>query len=624
MLLPGSVQAQERQADETNALALVQQRARPPRPRGQPTTAPATAPSPSTSLSPTTQPAAVAPEVPPSEPPAPREEFEPFGYAGPSPLTAPGGVQSDFLPLPDRWRIGLPPDYIQNVRGRPLDPYNLNVLKGDYPILGQDKFFIATLTSDTLFEARRLPVPSGVSALRPDSIEFFGQGDQLFANQNFILTLELFKGDTVYRPRDWEFRFTPVFSGNYLYARELQLTDVDVRRGRHRTDDRIAIQELFFEQHLGDLSPNYDFWSVRGGIQGFTSDFRGFLFSDNEPGIRLFGTFDNNKLQWNLAWFHQLEKDTNTGLNTLEARDQDVFVANVYRQDFLELFGFRHRPDLRLGYTAQLSFHANLDSSSDEIEIDDNGFIVRPAPIGTIGPNDVRAYYLGWAGDGHIGRINLSHQFYQAFGEESANPIAGREVSINSQFFAAEVSYDQDWVRYRASFAYASGDSDPTDGKATGFDSIFDNPNFAGGGFSYFTRQALRLTGSGTNLINRNSFFPDLRTSKEQGQANFVNPGLFLYNVGLDVELTPKTKAIFNVTYLRFADTETIQLLLHDNKIGRDIGIDTSIGIQHRPFLNNNAIFTIGAAAFTPMNGFDDIYTSETLYSVFTAFTFTY
>ena len=36
------------------------------------------------------------------------------------------------------------------------------------------------------------------------------------------------------------------------------------------------------------------------------------------------------------------------------------------------------------------------------------------------------------------------------------------------------------------------------------------------------------------NLVQRFSFTPNLRTSKEQGQANFVNPGLFLINVGAD------------------------------------------------------------------------------------------
>jgi len=49
--------------------------------------------------------------------------------------------------------------------------------------------------SDTLFEARRLPVPSGVSTKDIDSLAFFGAGRQYLVNQNFILSFELFQGD---------------------------------------------------------------------------------------------------------------------------------------------------------------------------------------------------------------------------------------------------------------------------------------------------------------------------------------------------------------------------------------------------------------------------------------------
>jgi hypothetical protein len=492
-----------------------------------------------------------------------------------------------------------------------LEPYKQNVLKGDYPIHGEDLFLVLSATSDTLFEARRLPVPSGTSSKNSDSLDFFGQGRQYLVNQNFILSLELFEGDVAYKPRDWELRFTPVINYNYVRVAETGLVDPDQREGGDRHDEWLGIQELFYERHLGDLSPNYDFWAIRLGVQGFTSDFRGFLFSDNEPGIRLFGNLDNNRIQWNLAWFSQLEKDTNSGLNAYNFRDQNVFIANVYRQDLFWL-----------GYTGQLSFHANIDNS--DFEIDDNGVIVRPAPIGTIRDKEVRAYYFGWAGDGHIGRLNLTHQFYWALGDESFNPIANQEVDINAQFFAIELSYDQDWIRYRGSFAWASGDDDPFDGDATGFDSIFDNPNFAGGGINFFTRQAVRLTGAGVNLVNRNSFLPDVRTSKEQGQANFVNPGLFILNGGVDFEITPRLKAITNVSWLMFDDTSSLQELLHDNKIGRDIGLDYSVGLQYRPFLNNNAIVSFGAAALTPGNGFKGIYGSETLYSVFMGVTLSY
>ncbi len=113
-------------------------------------------------------------------------------------------------------------------------------------------------------------------------------------------------------------------------------------------------------------------------------------------------------------------------------------------------------------------------------------------------------------------------------------------------------------------------------------------------------------------------------SSKEQGQANFVNPGLLLYNIGADFDVTPKLKFITNASYLQFDDTSVLQRLEFQDKIGRDIGIDLSVGMQFRPLNTNNIIFTAGAAALIPGNGFKDIYTSETLYSTFVSATFTY
>ena len=48
-----------------------------------------------------------------------------------------------------------------------------------------------------------------------------------------------------------------------------------------------------------------------------------------------------------------------------------------------------------------------------------------------------------------------------------------------------------------------------------------DNPNFAGGGFSYFQRQIIGLFG--VNLTQRQSLIPDLRASnKFQSQSNAI------------------------------------------------------------------------------------------------------
>ena len=584
-----------------------------PKPSDAPPAAPAAPGAPATPGAP------VAPSAPPG-PPLQTPMDPGLGFVGPSGIPHVTQSTSEFLPLPDRWRLGFPrwDRYGRSfdspyTEGRWWDPYNLNVLKGDYPIFGQQIFFSVTAISDTLVEARKLPTPSGVSTARPAGSQFFGEGEQTLVNQNFILTLELFKGLTAFKPRDFELRFTPVFNMNYLDTRETNVVSPDPRKSTSRFDtDVIGIQELLLEYHLGDLSPYYDFWSLRAGIQPFLSDFRGFIFADNEPGVRILGNYFANRLQYNLTYFRMLEKDTNSGLNRLIDREQNVAIANLYFQDFIWP-----------GYTTQLSFHYNNDQKSTRF--DDNGFIVRPAAIGAVREHEIDAYYLGWTGDGHIGRLNLTHAFYQVLGNDTLSPIAGRSTEINAQMVALEASMDVDWLRPKVSFLWASGDGDPRDKTARGFDTIFDNPNFAGGPFSFFVRQGIGLTGARVNLVNRNSIVPSLRAGKEQGQANFVNPGLFLYNVGLDAFVTPKLRASFNLNYLRFQETDSLRVLLFQSKIREEIGWDASIGLTYRPLLIDNVIVTAGFAGFVPGQGFRDIYEkSSLLYSAFATLTLTY
>lgn len=523
---------------------------------------------------------------------------------------SPTGDQSkqDRRETPDRWRITFP-EYDRygdrGARGRDIpfkrgpwwDPYNENVLKGDYPIKGDKLFMILTAVSATNVEQRRAPSPSGVSSVNPISAEFFGRPEQFATAETLQFSFELFHGDTTFKPRDWAIKFSPTFSvPNYLDARENGIVNIDVRRGTNRTDWHASLEEAFGEVKLFDVNANYDFVSVRAGIQPFVSDFRGFIFSDNNLGARVFGGADNNRVQFNAAYFSMLEKDTNSGLNRFDTRHQNVYVANVFRQDFI-----------RKGYTIQGSFHYNDDRRS--VEFDRNGFLVRPAPIGDVRPHAVKVGYVGLSGDGHLGRLNLSHSYYFAFGHDEHNPIAGRRVQVRSNFAATELSIDKDYLRFKGSFLWAQGDGNPTDGKANGFDAIFDDPNFAGGQFSFWVRNGIRLTQTGVGLVQPNSLLPSLRSSKTQGQANFVNPGLLLYNGGVDVELTQRIKAVVNVNYLRFHRTEPLELVLFQSRIRHDIGFDYNLGVAYRPFLINNFTLTFGASALQTGRGFRDIFT---------------
>ncbi len=396
-----------------------------------------------------------------------------------------------------------------------------------------------------------------------------------------------------------------------------------------RTKDFISLQEAFLELHIADLSDNYDFLSMRVGNQPFNADFRGFVFNDTNLGIRFFGNMDSNRWQYNVAAFDMREKDTYSELNTFDSRDQYVFVANVYRQDFL----FK-------GLTEQLDFLTDLDDADEHY--DRTGNLVRPEPLGgPIEPHDIRAYYFGWNGDGHIGRFNITHSFYEVVGRDTLNGLAGQPADINAQMGALELSYDQDWVRLKASFFYASGDDSPQDGHATGFDSILDNPNFIGGPFSYYARQGFVFGDTSVNFKQNNSLLLDLRSSKDEGQPNYVNPGVFIYGVGSEMTLMPTLKLFLNANYIRMADTETVNFALHTNNVTHEIGFDLSGGVQYRPLLTNNIIISAGLGALIPGEGYKAIYETNTttvpgypappgghvdafLYSGFAAVTLTY
>lgn len=574
---------------------------------------------------------------------------EPFHQPEYSSLPWPEDYPPHTQPRPDRWRIGFAPwnRYTSGVTEQPYEtpdpqlwhPYEQSVLKGDVPVIGQDIFLNLTATAVTETEFRRVPTASGVSAAVPGAYEFYGESEQIGIQSNLGLAIELFRGETAFKPVEWAVKLEPVFNINYLNSRETGVVSPDPRgsiggndntpppgngfvldpgdldallngqvgpadsfRGEQhtvRTRDFFALQQAFGELHLHDLSDNYDFIAVRGGLQPFNSDFRGFIFNDINLGARFLGNARNNRLQYNLAVFDLREKDTNSELNTFDDRAQEVYVANLYWQDFMWP-----------GYTAQWSFHANLDHGGTHY--DENGNLVRPAPIGTVRPHDVNAYYLGWAGDGHVGRLNVSHAFYQVLGEDSLNGLAGRPVDINAQMAALELSYDRDWIRYKASFFYASGDSDTDDGDGNGFDTILDNPNFTGGPFSYWTRQGFNLGGTLVNLTQRSSLVPNLRTSKTQGQANFVNPGVFIYGLGTELELTPKVRTFINANYIRLAQTDPIMTALLTAEADNEIGWDLSIGFQYRPLLTDNIIISAGFGTLIPGSGFRDIYQTST------------
>lgn len=507
----------------------------------------------------------------------------------PSPL---GAASPDIVPVPDRWRI------VDALYGVNLwDPYNRNVLKGDRPVRNGDEFFSVTAISDTVLQTQRSPTPVGFQSTdRPGANDVFGQSRQEVFVETLLVELVYLKGNTVFRPPDYEFRLTPAFQYNRVDLEETLALNVDPRRGTRRSDRHFGLQAAFYDYHIRDVSENYDFDSVRVGIQPMTADFRGFLFNDVPLGVRLFGTRKNNVFQYNLGLFRRLEKDTNSGLNDLgeSPRKDDVFIANLYWQDLG-----------KLGLTSQFAFLYNRNREDGEFYFDRNGFIARPASFGDERPRRYDVGYFGYSVDGHIDRLNVSGSAYYAAGREKNGAFSSAPSDIRAAFAAAELSMDFSWVRPRLSLLYASGDSDPFDNRSEGFDAVFENPLFAGADTSYWIRQSVPLVGGGRVALSaRNGLLNSLRSSKEQGQSNFVNPGLHLIGAGVDLDLTPELRLSFNANGLWFDATEVLEVARQQPDIPRHIGTDVSAALIWRPFMSQNVVMRLSYAALLPGSGY--------------------
>jgi hypothetical protein len=445
-----------------------------------------------------------------------------------------------------------------------LDPYNVNILKGDKPIAGEYLFLRIDGVSNTVVDHHDL---AGVSK------------DETDVKSDQFLSFDLQYGDTVFRPPSYRVRVT--------LAHDTRHADV-VTNDETENDD--ALQEAFGEALLAEFDPSFDFISLRVGRQAFATDFRNLVFADANDGARLFGTWEANRYQYDLAAFDLAKKDKFSNFDqTTNRRDQKLLTADVFMQDAVWK-----------GYTMEGTVLFVDDTAS----------------------RDVHVTYLGFNGQGHIGRFEVAHAFYEEIGHDQQNPIAGGPVDISAQMMALEVAYPVDWWKVVASGLYATGDGNATNGSGNGFDGVFDNPDFAGGAFGFWDRDNIVI--GGTRLKNGNSLYPNLRT-KNFDAPNAVNPGIMLLHTGWEGTLTSRWTLFADALWLRFADTSSLEQAFGTTSVGTDIGFDLSLAAQYRPLGVDNVVFTAGISALIPGSGMRDIGSgSSTLFGTFVTATFVF
>jgi hypothetical protein len=110
------------------------------------------------------------------------------------------------------------------------------------------------------------------------------------------------------------------------------------------------------------------------------------------------------------------------------------------------------------------------------------------------------------------------------------------------------------------------------------------------------------------SINGRNGILNSLRSSKEQGQSNFINPGTALAGLGGDFDLTPNLRVSANANHLWFANTKVLQVLRNEGSIPKAIGWDLSMATTWRPKAAQNVVFRLSGAVLKAGPGFRDLF----------------
>jgi len=474
----------------------------------------------------------------PAEPPADATEDSPpapaeaeSAAAGVSPPSAELSGDVDRFALYDMFGNREP-------RFSRWNPYQQNILKGDLPIFG-DRGFLELIAVNFSNNKFRSVVGAGNTPEESD-----------FEKNNLLFGFEIKMDEDAFHPSPIKFRLL----GN------MQLNNPGV--GESFSD--VALQEAIVNVRLFEFGGNLNLSFFEGGVRPFKSDLHGLIFNDVAAVGRVFGEFRKNLWRYSVGVIHTLPKDPRSNLislredvllNSPDATAQNIFALVVQRDDLVP------------GWGAEFSLHANQDRRAADLDV----------------------IYGEAAFFGHLGRFIFQPAVFFATGTDDLNPLTGVEEDVSAYAGILDLRYPMDWITWRLGAAYASGDSDPLDGKAEGFDSIKDNLNVFGGPASFFVSEKVLVK-------DQNSILP---SGKVGGRSNFVNPGASLLNVGADFLLTPRVTAAVNLNTISFVDTATV------GNVDKSIGYEGVLALRWRPALNENLVVEGGGAYLSPGDGLE-------------------
>lgn len=501
----------------------------------------------------------------------------------------PSHAHGKTITVDDRWRVG---DQLGVTNNDWLNPYGPNTLKGDRPWFrtgdaGPDHWWFGHIsaTLGASFDARQ-NVRSGAAA----NVE-----NQRLTRFQLANDWHLYQGNTTFRPPSWAFRLaTHTF---------LDADTAAAATPPNRGDSAIhtGLQQASVTRLLRVNSVRYDYDSLRLGVQSYNHGFRGLIYADNALGLRFFGNRDNNQKQYNLAWFRRFEQDQLSTLNDWRLRREDIFAANLYWQD-------HWRP----GLTSLFSVLWNR---------------YRDQPLGGQARRNYDAIYLGYSLDGSMGRWNVTGVSTLLLGRDRSIEAGNPRKTITAGLLAAELSTDWQWHRFRFSSLLASGDGDPQDHEANGFDAVNQRPLIFAGHNSLWLRQSAALSVANLGrqqLTQRGGLLVNLRGQDLNSPANFSNPGLVMLGVGSDHRLSTKTTLSTQLSRMHFARTAVLRQLSNRARVSSAIGTEFTTWLVWRPQLSQNIVLRASGSWLWADSGYRSLVVNRQPWALLASMTFRY
>ncbi|MBV6341927.1 hypothetical protein [Candidatus Magnetobacterium casense] len=375
----------------------------------------------------------------------------------------------------------------------------------------------------------------------------------------------------VFSPDKWKTRLSLAFYGMADPGNDAMSNGM-YRRISRDVKGFATIEELWAEVNATDSLV------VRAGVQEYTSDLIGSVYKDTDLGVRVYGKLSSG-IDWSLYAAQRVENDLLSGYNSpSDLRDQQIVIA--------------HMQFTLASQTVKPSLSFNHDREGDH-------------KFGRAGKYEkVDVVYPGVTTYGDVGPFKLLTGLYGAFGMQrdvvllGKIPLQDQKVSAFAGYF--DLALPLGMFTPHLGFLYVSGDDNPLDDKAHGFDAISERVD-VWGAHGIVINDRISLPG-GLTVVRDHSPYTSLRD--RDASSNFVNPGGTTINLGLIVNPIKQLTIDTNLTYFWWNETEVLEAVV--GPLGKNIGLEWNADISYD--INKHFTVYVAGAAFWPDEDMSAIY----------------